>query len=58
MTGIFKGREGSCGFHKGQVYDIFTYVEFGRIWIKDKNSELKCPYTTLEKLLKNWDVRE
>ena len=57
MTGVFRGKENSCGFHKGQVYDIFTYVEFGYIWVKDKNSELKCPYTTLESLLKNWNVR-
>lgn len=58
MIGIFKGKDGSVGFHTGQVYNIKSSVAFGYIWITDINTGMKCSYTTIEKVLQNWELRE
>lgn len=64
MKAKFIGTDGSMGFNKGAVYEIETYVSSqwlrsdGYLWVKDKKSHLKCPYSRLETMLLNWEILE
>lgn len=62
LKGTFIGKDGTMGFEKGKTYKIKTYVtsqflrKDGYLWVEDKVSGLKCPYSRLETLLANWDI--
>ena len=64
MKAKFIGEDGSMGFLKGGVYEIETFIESQRLrkdgwlWVKVKNSPLRCPYSRLETFLENWEVLE
>lgn len=62
MRARFIGRDGSMGFEHGKVYNIETYIgsrlfrRGGFLWLRDKSSGLKCPYSNMESLLNNWEL--
>lgn len=60
----FKGSS-SCGFQHGLTYNLISRNETRSflfckpktyIWIFDMNSNAKCPYSSLEAFLRNWEV--
>jgi len=48
----------SCGFISNHVYQIkiFTDKNSQYIWVKDKNSRAKCPYSSIKTLSQNWEI--
>lgn len=57
MRGLYRGKDKSRGFKKGETYNLKSEVNFGYIWIIDVDTGLNCPYSTIEKVLQNWILR-
>lgn len=57
VTGRFIG-ESSCGFTHGFIYRVDIVVTYfpKQIWVFTLNSEAKCPYSSREDLLANWEI--
>ena len=51
MKGLYRGKDKSRGFQKGEIYNLKSEVNFGYIWIIDIDTGLNCPYSTIEKVL-------
>jgi hypothetical protein len=52
MKAIFKGRNGSCGFITGEIYDI-------TLWKNELFSSIRnerIPYESIESFLNNWEI--
>jgi hypothetical protein len=55
----FKGKDGSLGFIKGQVYVLKVVVDGNTIWVHSKNNNknaLRCPYDSVQNFLNNWKI--
>lgn len=53
----FIGKDGSCGFKKGQIYFVKTWVKKFKGWIMVQDyydSKKICGYSDLQKVLENW----
>lgn len=56
VKAVFKGQDGSCGFTKNKEYQLFVGKRAnGNIKVNDKTGRLYCEYSSLIKLLENWD---
>ena len=65
MIAKFIGKDGSMGFRNGETYMIESWVERAGVWTKEawiwvrsSPQGLKCPYSSLEAFLLNWEVIE
>lgn len=64
MQAKFIGKNRSCGFIHGNVYDLEVIpkmvhmggVLVSRICVQDKHSKAWCPYSDGDKLLQNWHI--
>ena len=56
MLGRFKGEDGSRGFIKNVTYTIEVYIDGNWIWLKHKHGPESCPYSTVAKVLENWEI--
>lgn len=58
MKLIFIGEDGSRGFKRGKTYDCAISVHTGSriVWLATvaDGKLLRCPYSSLKKLLENW----
>ena len=55
ITGIFIGENDSMRFKHGEEYKFVTYYYDGYLHLQTTNG-LWCPYSNMEKLLKNWRI--
>lgn len=44
----------SCGFVSNGIYEIKMVFKGKWIWILDKHSAARCPYTSINKVAENW----
>ena len=57
IEAVFIGRDGSCGFRKGERYDLWLSKKGGKYYISRRNlSATAIPYDTAEALKKNWQL--
>lgn len=49
----FKGKDGSMGLVKGEIYKVKVYM-FGNYLYVDWTFS-KCPYSSVSKMLENWE---
>ena len=57
IQAVFIGRDGSCGFRKGAIYDLWLSKQGGKYYISRRNlSATAIPYDTAEALKKNWQL--
>lgn len=57
MKAVFIGKNGSCGFVRGEEYDIKTRVDHGQIVVtvkKDKNKV--AMYKRIETFIQDWKI--
>ena len=54
MKGKFIGKNKSCGFKIGKVYEVCLTASGDNIILVEKESNLQCPYSNMNTLLKNW----
>ena len=53
----FIGRDGSCGFRKGKIYELWLSKTDGKYFISRRNlSATAIPYDTAEAVAKNWEI--
>ena len=55
ITGIFIGENDSMRFKHGEEYKFVIYYYAGYLHLQTTNG-LWCPYSNMEKLLKNWRI--
>ena len=48
--------ETSCGFVSGFVYELQIYTDSRWVWVRDRNSAAKCPYSSIKTLAENWEI--
>ena len=59
VTATFLGRDGSCGFRKGQDYDLWLILKNNKIYIsRRKLNATAIPYDTRVAFEKNWKLKE
>lgn len=63
LWGKFIGEDGSMGLTHGEVYPIRTKVKSlglfrteAWIWVEVLKADVSCPYSSLESLIKNWEI--
>lgn len=62
IKAMFAGKDKSMGFRYGVEYDIKTRIQkrglFKSPWIVvyDINSDKCCHYSSVEKIVENWDI--
>lgn len=54
MKGKFTGENKSCGFKTGKVYEVCLTASNNNIILVEKESNLQCPYSSMNTLLNNW----
>lgn len=53
----FVGRDGSCGFRNGRIYELWLSKKDGKYFISRRNfSATAIPYDTAEAVAKNWEI--
>lgn len=59
MKARFIGKDGSCGFRKGEIYDVWSSVLSKKSWIMicTVDNTKFCGYSNLEKIFENWEFK-
>ena len=57
MKAEFIGADGSMGFEKGKIYEV-KQLEPIKLIVVSINQNRKCPYSSLENLIANWDFKK
>lgn len=59
IVGIFRGANGSCGFRTGKRYIVNIEIVGTQLWLTsiDEGNTKFCPYSSMEALLRNWDLK-
>lgn len=58
ITAVFKGRDGSMGFRKGQEYKLWYFEMNGRFYISRRfDNATAIPYDTMTAIKKNWNIK-
>lgn len=58
ITAIFKGRDRSMGFRKGQEYKLWYFKKDGRFYISLPSEDaIAIPYDTIAAINKNWEIK-
>lgn len=53
----FIGKDGSMGFKKGKIYELWHFVKGNKIYISKRNiNAVAIPYDTIIALKKNWKI--
>lgn len=52
----FIGTHNSMGFQYNKMYYLTSECKDNIIWLKTTDGKLKCPYTTIESILRNWAI--
>ena len=55
-SAIFTGKHGSMGFHAGRFYAVTVVKRKGEVVLIAPDDGLKCPYPSLDALLRNWHI--
>lgn len=58
ITAVFKGRDGSMGFRRGQEYKLWYFEKNGRFYISRPFEDATAiPYDTIAAIKKNWEIK-
>lgn len=57
LVGKFIGKDNSLGFKHGNTYHLKETIKSGLIILEDNyNSSLRCPYSSIGAVIKNWEL--